>query len=170
MYRFLVAWLAINRLVLAIFIVLATGIGIVAWVTSGQYHPMARELPPAPGNYSGSNSGNILGAEFGSSAFAQYAYLISGNATLSASGKVATYDFNLTAVQLQNGSVEYTMRFHGTGATYSVTVGEGDRLYYIDENLADDTPNADAALFDDGYAAVDSAGQIIAYRYPLQNA
>ena len=94
---------------------------------------------------------------------------LSGNATLSASGKVATDDFNTTAAQLANGSTEYSLKFDETGAVYNITVGRGGKLYYIDTNLADDMPGADTSLGDDGYAVVNSTRYIVAFKYPLPN-
>jgi hypothetical protein len=114
-----------------------------------------------------SGSSNAIGTLFSSYSLAQYSYLISGNATLSPSGKVATEDFNLTSTALANGSVSYSMKFAETGVTYSVTVGNGDKLYWIDTNLADDSPKADVFTGDDGYAVVNSTGYIIALKYPL---
>ena len=111
----------------------------------------------------------MIGTPFSSFQFASASYLISGNATLSASGKVATDDFNTTATQLANGSTEYSLRFDETGAVYNITVGRGGKLYYIDTNLADDMPGADTSLGDDGYAVVNSTGYIVAFKYPLPN-
>ena len=90
-----------------------------------------------------------------------------GNSTLSPSGKIATDDFNLTTTPLQNGSILYSMKFDEIGTRYNVTLSGSDRLYWIDTNLADDMQGSDLSIGDDGYVGVNTAGDIVAFKYPL---
>ena len=126
-------------------------------------------FPSGGGNFSRVSSGQLIGTQFSSSRYAASSYLISGNATLSSSGQIATGDFNLTEKPIANGSVEYSIKFDESGTVYNVTVGSGDRLYYIDSNLADDMKGADLSLGDDGYAVVNATGYVVAFKYPLPN-
>lgn len=113
------------------------------------------------------SSGGQQAQLFSSSQYYQNSHLISGNATLSASGQAATSDFNITSTALSNASVEYTLVFVGTHATYNVTLAPGDSLYYIDSTLGDDSPSADSFHLDDGYVVVNSSGYIVSQVYPL---
>lgn len=122
---------------------------------------------PGGGHFVPHSTVNMSGTLLSSSQYAQYAYQISGNATLSSSGQIATSDFNLTKNQLQNGSTTYTMAFSESGKVYNVTIGSTDKLYYIDSNLADDARGSDISLGDDGYAVVNSTGYIVTIEYPL---
>lgn len=115
------------------------------------------------------NASKMVGTQFSSFPFASSSYLISGNATLSASGKIATEDFNTTTKQLANGSTLYSLKFDELGTVYNVTIAKGDKLYYIDTNLADDAPGSDMSIGDDGYAVVNSTGYITIFKYPLPN-
>ncbi|MGD0510493.1 MAG: hypothetical protein ABSA33_01505 [Candidatus Micrarchaeaceae archaeon] len=162
-----------GKLILAISIIVAfvVGFGAGVLVTSRIFFVMQFGKPPSGLPSGGSTSGpspvNVIGSPFSSFKYAQYAYLISANATLSSSGKVATEDFNLTSMQLSNGSTKYSMKFDEVGTVYNVTMGRGSKLYYIDTNLADDMPGSDASFGDDGYVVVNSTGYIVAYQYPL---
>lgn len=117
---------------------------------------------------SGQNSSNKT--LFSSSQYYPFSYLISDNASLSSQGQVATADFNLTHVELQNGSIEYKLAFRDTGLTYNVTLQKGDKLYFIDTNVVDDSPGADHSTLDDGYAVVDVNGYVVMLNYPLPTA
>ncbi len=152
-------------LVIAVIVAFAVGLGVGIFAAPHLLFGMHRGQFPA----GGLSAAQVIGTPFSSFQFASASYLISGNATLSASGKVATDDFNTTATQLANGSTEYSLRFDETGAVYNITVGRGGKLYYIDTNLADDMPGADTSLGDDGYAVVNSTGYIVAFKYPLPN-
>lgn len=159
-----------NKLVLVVAVIVAFVVGLGAGIFVGPrvffaMHPS--QLPGQGGNLNSGNSTQTVGTLFSSFQYAPYSYLISGNATLSASGKIATGDFNLTTIVLQNASTKYSMKFDEIGTVYNVTVGHGSKLYYIDTNLADDMHGADASFGDDGYAVVNSTGYVVAYKYPL---
>lgn len=160
-----------NRLVLAAAVIAALVIGFGAGVFAApQLFPaMHRGQSPMEESPGRSGSANMTGTPFSSFQYASSAYLISGNATMSASGKVATEDFNLTTTPLENGSIEYSIKFDGRGGRYNITISHDDKLYYIDTNLADDMPGADASIGDEGYAVVNSTGYVIVYKYPLPN-
>ncbi len=159
-----------NNIVIVVAVVVAfvVGLGLGIFVAPRLFFAMHNgQLPSPGGSLGGVGSANVIGSEFSSFIYASSTYLISGNATLSPSGKIATGDFNLTTIPLQNGSTKYSIKFGVSGAIYNVTIGHGDKLYYIDTNLADDMAGSDISLGDDGYAVVNSTGYIVAYRYPL---
>ncbi len=116
------------------------------------------------------NLTNINAILFNSSQYYPASYLISGNASLSASGNVATSGFNLTKRQLQNGSILYIFDFFDYGNIYAVTINSSDSLYFIDTNLADDAHGFDSSIGDDGYLVVNSTGYITKVVYPLPGA
>jgi hypothetical protein len=128
--------------------------------------PQASNATGAAGTQAKTNSSLL----FNDSQYAQYAYLISGNATLSAAGIAATADFNITHSKLQDGAAEYFLKARATGIVYNATVGPGSRLYFIDTNTADDYPTSDASTVDDGYAVVNASGYIVTEVYPLSGA
>ena len=152
---------AVAVVVVAIVIVLGVGMFVAPHALSGTHVGSTTAGGAGPSQASGTL--------FSSFRFAQSSYLISENATLSASGKVATGDFNMTTAQLANGSTEYSLKFGETGAVYNATVGRGEKLYYIDTNLGDDASSSDVYLGDDGYAVVNATGYIVTLRYPLPN-
>ena len=151
---------------IAIVVSFVIGVGVGILVAPSILFSMHHGQFPPGGNFGGSTV-NAVGTPFSSFQYASSAYLISGNATLSASGKIATGDFNLAAAQLDNGSTEYSIKFDEIGTVYNVTIAHGDKLYFVDTNLADDTPGSDMSLGDDGYAVVNSTGCIVAFKYPL---
>ena len=165
-------FLAKTKVVVIIAVIVAFVVGLVVGIFVGPsvFFGMHRGQFTGPGgSASRVNSASTIGTLFANSQFASSSYLISGNSTPSASGKVATSDFNLTTTPLANGSIEYSIKFDETGTTYNVTISHGDKLYYIDTSLGDDAPGSDISLGDDGYAVVNSTGYIVAYRYSLPN-
>lgn len=157
-----------SKLVLVIAIIVAFVVGLVVGTFVVPRFLFHRGSFPAGGSFGGS-SANVVGTMFAGFRFESTSYLIPESANLSASGKIAENDFNLTTTPLANGSTEYSLKFGEIGTTYNVTIGRTDKLYFIDSNLADDMPGADASLGDDGYAVVNSTGYIVQYRYPLPN-
>jgi hypothetical protein len=139
------------------------GSGYLLWHRQFPYGSFQRP----PGNFTHINASRMIGTQFSGFPFASSSYLISGNANLSPSGKIATDDFNLTTIPLQNGSILYSMKFDEIGTTYNVTLGQSDKLYWIDTNLADDMKGSDLSIGDDGYVAVNATGYIVAFKYPL---
>jgi len=158
--------LANSKLVLVVAVIVAfvVGLGLGVFVAPRFFFAMHGGQFPAGG---GSSTTHVVGTQFSSFQYASSSYLMSGNATLSASGKIATGDFNTTTTSFPNGSTKYSLKFDEIGTVYNVTIGRGDKLYYIDTNLADDMKGADASFGDDGYAVVNSTGYIVAYKYPL---
>ncbi len=155
-------------LVIAVVVALVVGFGVGVFAAPHIFSAMH------PGGFTGGStktgsSAQVVGTLFSSFQFEQYAYQLSGNATLSASGKIATGDFNITTTEFANGSTKYSLKFDELGTIYNVTIGRGDKLYFIDTNLGDDMHGSDASFGDDGYAVVNSTGYIVAYKYPLLN-
>ncbi|MDE1762260.1 MAG: hypothetical protein KGH78_03665 [Candidatus Micrarchaeota archaeon] len=104
---------------------------------------------------------------FSSTRYASAAYQIFPSAPLSENGKIVTADFNVTSSQLPSGATMVSMVFSGSGARYNVTVNAGEMLYFIDMNLADDSPPHDGSSGDDGYAIVNQSGYTMQLAYPL---
>ncbi len=89
---------------------------------------------------------------------------------LSYGGQIAVSNFNQYNKTLQNGSAQVQLAFN-SGATYNITAGPGDKLYFIDGSLGDDSPGGDNGYTgEDGYALVDPSGYVITIVYPLANA
>jgi hypothetical protein len=107
---------------------------------------------------------------FNNSQYAPYAYMIYPNVDQSAAAQVAISDFNMSIRNSPNDSVNLTMTFTDTGASYSVIVKPTDKLYFIDRNLGDDSAGRDGTGGDDGYILVNSTGYIEQLKYPLPNA
>lgn len=149
-----------------------TAVIVIAIIAAGilaLYKAPSPQVSNAAGG-AGAQAKTNSGLLFNGSQYAQYAYLISGNAALSAAGIAATADFNITHSQLQNGSAEYFLKSRATGIVYNATVGPGSGLYFIDTNTADDYPTSDASTVDDGYAVVNASGYIVKEVYPLSGA
>lgn len=124
----------------------------------------------AAGNSSPGAGGSAATASqtpYSNTQYSKFSYLISGNATLSAAGRAATTDVNITHALLANGSAEYRINYTGLGLAYNVVITAGEELYYIDTNTADDGLR-DAYTGDEGYAVVNSSsGNALAVVYPL---
>lgn len=150
----------------AILIIALLAAGLVVGIFAAR--PVHSLLPAGNSNVS-SGTQNRTGTLFSATKYWSYAYLISGNATPPASGRAATSDFHLADSALGNGSVEYTMTFSSTGAAYNVTVGPGEKLYYIDMTLADDSNNYESFPGDDGYAVVNASGYAVSIKFPLNS-
>ncbi|MDE1860055.1 MAG: hypothetical protein KGH67_06045 [Candidatus Micrarchaeota archaeon] len=100
---------------------------------------------------------------FNQSQYFQSAYLVDSN---SGDAQVALQNVNITTKTLSNGSVEYSFVFLETNAIYNITIANGEKLYFIDTNLADDGTR-DTSVGDEGYAIVSASGYIISVQYPL---
>ncbi|HVA82966.1 MAG TPA: hypothetical protein VNF06_02275 [Candidatus Aquilonibacter sp.] len=104
---------------------------------------------------------------FSGTQYAAFSYQIFPAVSLSQNGKTATSDVIISNSSMPNQSTLVYMNFTGSNASYSVLVGPGDTLYFIDQNLGDDSPVHDANSGEDGYALVDSQGYLISVNYPL---
>lgn len=115
------------------------------------------------------NSTQSSGMLFNDTQYAQSAYLISGNANLSAAGENATSNVVITSNALQNGSIEYVLAFAGSNAAYNVTITPGEQLYFIGTNLSENSTTGNS-YGDYGYAVVNaSTGYTVSIEYPLQH-
>ncbi|MDE1804837.1 MAG: hypothetical protein KGH59_03580 [Candidatus Micrarchaeota archaeon] len=104
---------------------------------------------------------------FSNTQYAAFAYQIFPAVSLSQNGKVATSDVVISNSSTPGQLMLVYMNFTGSGTSYSSLVGPGDTLYFIDQNLGDDSPSHDANSGEDGYALVDSQGYVISVNYPL---
>ncbi|MDE2399752.1 MAG: hypothetical protein KGL67_01955 [Patescibacteria group bacterium] len=106
---------------------------------------------------------NSTGAQlFSSSPMAQYAYLISGP-TLDSKAEEATMGFTITKKALPDGSMQITLNSQNAEyKTQTYTVKAGEKLYFVEKFLADDSENADKNLKDDTAILVDANGYIVA--------
>ena len=146
--------------VLAVVIVLAA-------VTAFGYHAAPSSSTTIPAAVQSGQTNSSQSQLFSASRYYDSAYQISNGSALSPQGRVAASDFNLTSKQLQNGSAQYTIAFVDSTAVYNVTIQNGQKLYFIDSNLADDGVGSDKSSGDDGYAIVNASGYIVAMKYPL---
>src|ERR1035437_8018152 len=98
---------------------------------------------------------------FSSSPMSQYAYLISGP-TIDAKTEEATMGFIISKKALSDGSMQITLNSQNTEyKTQTYTVKTGEKLYFIEKFLVDDSENADKNLNDDTAVLVDANGYFI---------
>lgn len=98
---------------------------------------------------------------FSSLPLSKSAYLISGP-TIDANTKTALTGFNMTKKVLADGSTEITL--NSTNPEYKnqiYTVKPGQKLYFIETVLGDDSNNEDRNLGDDTAVLVDANGYIV---------
>lgn len=98
---------------------------------------------------------------FANSQFAQNAYLISTD-NYDAPTKQALSGFRVTKKTLANGSMEITL--NATNPEYHTqvyTVKPGEKLYFIERMLGDDTGTEDLNIRDDTAVLVDASGYIV---------
>jgi len=98
---------------------------------------------------------------FSSSQFAQNAYLIS-TPTYDATVNKALSGFSVARTVLSDGSTQYVL--NATNPEYQTqtyTVNTGEKLYFIERNLSDDSVNEDKFIGDDTAVLVDAGGYII---------
>ncbi len=157
-----------TKMLLIVVAVVALVIGIVVGVVVAPFI-LFRGHTMSPGFQSPGSIANTKGALLSGTQYYSYAYQISGNATLSSSGKIATSDFNITEKTLQNGSTTYSIAFSELGTVYNVTISPTEKLYFIDTNLQDDVHGSDLSLGDDGFAVVNATGYVVEVEYPLPN-
>jgi hypothetical protein len=107
------------------------------------------------------NQNNPTGQLFSDSPFASNSYLIS-TSTYDAKTKKALTGFNVTKKTLSDGSIQFTL--NATNPEYQTQtyiVKPGEKLYFIENNLSDDTENEDKFLADDQAILVDANGYIV---------
>ncbi len=99
--------------------------------------------------------------KFTSSPYYNYAYLISGT-SLSSAAQTALTGFKLSTTTLSNGDIEYNLTATEAGYTdLSATISSGQKLYFIEMGLGDDSGTQDLTHGDDALIKVDSNGYII---------
>jgi hypothetical protein len=104
------------------------------------------------------NTGKVL---FSTSQYAANSYLISGE-TLDSAAQTATSGFNIQKSTLPDGSLQINLtstnpEYHDQ--TYTLTAGQ--KLYFIEAFLGDDSDNREANLGDDTAIVVDADGYIV---------
>ena len=98
---------------------------------------------------------------FSSSSLSKNAFLIS-TPTYDANTKTALIGFNVTQKPLTDGSNEITLSSQNKEyKTQVYTVKPGEKLYFIESFLQDDSGNTDRNLRDDTAVLVDADGYII---------
>jgi hypothetical protein len=98
---------------------------------------------------------------FSDSPFALNAYLIS-TPTYDANTKKALAGFTVTKKTMADGSMQITL--NATNPEYQTqtyTVQPGEKLYFIENNLKDDSGNTDKFTADDQAVLVDANGYIV---------
>jgi len=109
------------------------------------------------------NNSNLVTAKqlFSSSPLSQNAFLIS-TPTYDANTKTALIGFNVIQKPLADGSNEITLNSQNKEyKTQVYTVKSGEKLYFIENFLADDSGNTDRNLKDDTAVLVDADGYIM---------
>jgi hypothetical protein len=99
--------------------------------------------------------------KFSSSKYASVSYLISGD-TLDSATKTAIAGFDVKKTTLPDGSIQIDLTSNNPeyrNQTY--TLASGQKLYFIEFSLGDDTGNEDFNLKDDTAIIVDADGYIV---------
>jgi len=95
------------------------------------------------------------------SQYANFAYLISGD-TLDSSAKAATSGFTITKTPNSDGTT--TISLTSTNPEYqdqTYTLQPGEKLYFIERNMGDDSGGQEGFLGDDTAIIVDAQGYIV---------
>jgi len=104
---------------------------------------------------------NQAGPKITDAKYANVAYLISGD-TLDAATQTAISGFNINKVTNSDGTTTFTLT--STNTEYkdqSYTLKPGQKLYFIEKNLGDDSDNNERFLADDTAVVTDADGNII---------
>lgn len=118
-------------------------------------HSTTTSTAPAPGRRS-----QKLGPPLASSAYARYAYQLYP-APMSSQAAAATAGFSVK-VKPGSGSFSLSVSAVGTSAVpQTSTYPTGDRVYFVETTLGDDSNNSDYNFGDDGVVITDAKGRIV---------
>lgn len=113
---------------------------------------------------SGSNSSQTSQATnelFSNSPLSKNAYLIS-TSTYDDNTKKALAGFSVTKNNLPDGSTQITLKAENPEyQTQTYTVKPGEKLYFIENSMSDDTNNTEKFIGDDHAVLVDANGYIV---------
>lgn len=104
----------------------------------------------------------VVAVKFADQEYAKVAYLVSGDAPLSADAKTALAGFVMTKKTLADGTTEISLKaqkpeYHDQ----KYVLKTGEQLYFIDKFLQDDKNGAEANIGDDTGVVVDSLGNVV---------
>lgn len=147
-----------NSTVTIIFILLVLVVGILVY--SASKPKMQNSLNNNPNSFVSQND-NISPQLFSGSPLSQNAYLIS-TTPYDANTQKALSGFTVTNKTLADGSREFTLTSTNPEyQTQTYTVKQGEKLYFIETMLGDDSNNQDRNLGDDTAVVVDANGYIV---------
>jgi cytoskeletal protein RodZ len=147
-------------IIIAIVVVIIVVILLVTSGGKGQNNPSNNSATSTVDQNTSQSSTNTQ-VLFKDSSLSQNAYLIS-TPTYDTSTKAALSGFNLTQKTLADGSDEVTITPTSPGTQAQVyTVTTGEKLYFIEGMIGDDTGNNDSNLGDDRVVLVDANGYIV---------
>ncbi len=140
----------------AIIVLIVVVIVIILLISSGNKQNSINTNSETP--ISQNNNSQVL---FASSSLAQNAYLIS-TPTYDANTQTALAGFNVVKNPQADGSTQITLNATNPDyQTQTYTVKPGEKLYFIEGNLGDDSGNTDKTMGDDTAVLVDANGYII---------
>jgi hypothetical protein len=117
-------------------------------------HSTTTTTPTAPGRTS-----QKLGPPLSSSAYAHYAYQLYPAPSSQASAATAGFSVKVTP---GSGSFSLSVSAVGTSAApQTSTYPTGDRVYFVETTLGDDSNNSDYNFGDDGVVITDAKGRIV---------
>lgn len=104
----------------------------------------------------------VVVAKLSDQEYVKSAYLVSGDAPLSADAKTALAGFVMTKKALADGSIEIFLKaqkpeYHDQ----KYTLKSGEQLYFIDRFLADDVAGQEKNINDDTGVIVDANGNVV---------
>lgn len=150
-------------IVAAVVLLLAVGGGLYFMNKTSEKSATPEEVREVPSG-APTGRGSLSGQKFADTQLAQSAVLIYPGA-MSAEAKAATSGWQLKTTQNTDGTTQASLVPVGSEATegdsaHTFTLKTGDKLYFVDLNPSDDSPNMDNNKNDDIGIVVDANGII----------
>jgi hypothetical protein len=150
----------------AVLFVLVRHRGVGSAVSGGQTAtiPAVAGAPgtPPPGTARPALPPIAIGTPFSASPYAAHAYLISMTDSLDAATQQALTGFRIDRRKLADGSFTVQIVSLGISAPPQMfTVAPGDKLYFVENSLMDDSSGTDRFLMDDFGVLVNASGTIL---------
>ncbi len=121
--------------------------------------PLATTINPQIQAAAQSDAGRV---RLSDTPYAPYSYLISSG-NLSAEAAMATAGFNISRSSESNGTLLITLLPNVGGGGVSMLLKPGEKLYFIETSLGDDSNNQEFAPSDDALVKTDLAGYVLGY-------
>lgn len=131
-------------------------IGIVFLATHKNSATFVQQSTTVLANQNNTNSTKVL---FENTQYFPYAYLVFPG-QLSQQAQSAMDGFNMSVINLTNGSNSIKISVIGTTSSTNFVLKPGYKLYIIETSFGDDGYHFDSSLGDDGFVVVDPQGYL----------